>query len=94
MHPTRRLAAGIASIPANTSPVVAYLCSEASGWLTGSILRVDGDTVARLRPWDIDRERTYRGRTGESVEASQLDRGLRAAFRVLPSGLPSGGLPS
>jgi NAD(P)-dependent dehydrogenase (short-subunit alcohol dehydrogenase family) len=80
--------------PANTSPVVAYLCSEASGWLTGSILRVDGDTVARLRPWDIDRERTYRGRPGEPVEASQLDRGLRSAFRVLPSGLPADGLPS
>src|SRR5439155_9825719 len=28
--------------PANSSPVVAYLCSEQSAWLTGNVLRVDG----------------------------------------------------
>jgi NAD(P)-dependent dehydrogenase (short-subunit alcohol dehydrogenase family) len=80
--------------PANTSPVVAYLCSEASRWLTGSILRVHGNTVQRLRPWDIDPERAYHGRPGQAVDATDLDRGLRTAFRLLPSGLPSGGIAS
>jgi hypothetical protein len=80
--------------PANTSPVVAYLCSEASGWLTGSILRVHGDTVQRLQPWDIDWDCTYLGRPGQAVDATDLDRGLRTAFRLLPSGLPSGGIAS
>jgi len=28
--------------PSNASPVVAWLCSEQSGWLTGQVLRVDG----------------------------------------------------
>src|SRR5207245_7865448 len=26
--------------PANTSPIVAFLCSEPSGWLSGAVLRV------------------------------------------------------
>jgi len=75
--------------PANTSPVVAWLCSEASGWLSGAVLRIDGDTVQRLRPWDIDTMRTYHGPPGQTVDAEALDHGLRAAFAVLPSGLPA-----
>ena len=75
--------------PANTSPVVAYLCSEASGWLSGAVLRIDGDTVQRLRPWDIDPAVTYRGTQDAPVRATELDRGLRVAFGAFPSGLPS-----
>jgi NAD(P)-dependent dehydrogenase (short-subunit alcohol dehydrogenase family) len=78
--------------PANTSPVVAWLCAEEAGWLSGSILRVDGDTVHRMRPWDIDLERTYRGRRGQPVDANELGRGLRAAFGAFPSGLPASSL--
>jgi NAD(P)-dependent dehydrogenase (short-subunit alcohol dehydrogenase family) len=75
--------------PANTAPVAAWLCSEASGWLSGTVLRVDGDTVQRLRPWDVDVERIYRGATGGRVDATELDHGLRVAFGAFPSGLPS-----
>jgi hypothetical protein len=78
--------------PINTSPVVAYLCSEPAGWLSGAVLRISGDTVQRLRPWDIDAERTYRGTPCEPVDATQLHRGLRVAFGALPSGLPAGGI--
>jgi hypothetical protein len=56
------------------------------------VLRIAGDTVQRLRPWDIDAERTYRGTPCEPVDATKLDRGLRAAFGTLPSGLPAGGI--
>jgi NAD(P)-dependent dehydrogenase (short-subunit alcohol dehydrogenase family) len=80
--------------PANTSPVVAYLCSAASGWLSGNVLRIQGDTVQRLRPWDIDPHTTYRGTPGEPVDATALDRGLRVAFGAFPSGLPSGSVGS
>jgi NAD(P)-dependent dehydrogenase (short-subunit alcohol dehydrogenase family) len=76
--------------PANTSPVVAYLCSEPSGWLSGCVLRVDGESVQRLRPWDIDHERTYVGASSGPVDAADLDRGLRAAFGAFPRGLPTG----
>lgn len=80
--------------PANASPVVAYLCSEGSGWLSGAVLRVDGDTVQRLTPWGIDRERTYRGTPGQPVDPRQLDRGLRVAFGAFPSGLPASTISS
>jgi NAD(P)-dependent dehydrogenase (short-subunit alcohol dehydrogenase family) len=75
--------------PANASPVVAWLCSESSGWLSGAVLRVDGDTVQRLRPWDVDETRTYRGTPGEPVDATRLGQGLRVAYGAFPSGLPS-----
>ncbi len=80
--------------PANASPVVAYLCSAASGWLSGNVLRIQGDTVQRLRPWDVDQHTTYRGTPGAPVDATALDRGLRVAFGAFPSGLPSGSVGS
>jgi NAD(P)-dependent dehydrogenase (short-subunit alcohol dehydrogenase family) len=80
--------------PANASPVVAYLCSAASGWLSGNVLRIQGDTVQRLRPWDIDPHTTYRGAPGAPVDAIALERGLRVAFGAFPSGLPSGSVGS
>jgi NAD(P)-dependent dehydrogenase (short-subunit alcohol dehydrogenase family) len=76
--------------PANTSPVVAYLCSAESGWLSGSVLRVMGDTVQVLRGWGIDPARTYRGTQEQRLETDQLDHGLRIALGAFPSGLPAG----
>jgi NAD(P)-dependent dehydrogenase (short-subunit alcohol dehydrogenase family) len=75
--------------PANSSPVVAWLASPASGWLSGAILRVDGNTVMRVRPWEIDNEVQYRSRSGERLTANELDAGMRKAFRTLPAGLSS-----
>jgi NAD(P)-dependent dehydrogenase (short-subunit alcohol dehydrogenase family) len=80
--------------PANASPVVAYLCSVESRWLSGSVLRIQGDSVQRLRPWDIDPAATYRGCPGGPVDATALDRGLRVAFGAFPSGLPTGSVSS
>jgi NAD(P)-dependent dehydrogenase (short-subunit alcohol dehydrogenase family) len=75
--------------PANASPVVAYLCSVDSGWLSGAVLRIDGATVQRLRPWDVDVDRVHVGAVGGPVAAESLDRGLRVAFGAFPSGLPA-----
>ena len=80
--------------PANTSPVVAYLCSEESGWLSGAVLRVMGDTVQVLRGWGIDPARAYRGAPEQRLQTDQLDRGLRVAVGALPSGLPAGSVAS
>ena len=76
--------------PANTSPVVAYLCSVGSGWLSGSVLRVMGDTVQVLRGWAVDTERTYQGAKEQRLEAGKLDSGLRVAVGAFPGGPPSG----
>jgi NAD(P)-dependent dehydrogenase (short-subunit alcohol dehydrogenase family) len=76
--------------PANAAPVVAYLCSTLSGWLSGAVLRIQGDTIQRLQPWSIDAARVYRGTPEQAVDTTSLDRGLRVAFGALPSGLPAG----
>jgi NAD(P)-dependent dehydrogenase (short-subunit alcohol dehydrogenase family) len=76
--------------PANTSPVVAYLCSAESGWLSGSVLRVQGDTVQVLRPWDIDPGRSFCPAPDRRLETERLDRGLRVAVGAFPRGTPAG----
>ncbi|MFL6090135.1 MAG: SDR family NAD(P)-dependent oxidoreductase [Aeromicrobium sp.] len=71
--------------PANSSPVVAWLCSEASGWLTGRILRVDGADLYPVQPWTIGPG--LRSRTGERLDANEIDAGLRIAFGTAPAGV-------
>jgi NAD(P)-dependent dehydrogenase (short-subunit alcohol dehydrogenase family) len=80
--------------PGNTSPVVAYLCSRQSGWLSGSVLRVMGDTVQVLNGWGIDPARTFRCENERKLETERLDRGLRMAVGAFPSGLPAGSVAS
>jgi hypothetical protein len=72
---------------------VAWLTSAGSGWLSGAVLRVDGNTVHRVQGWQVDARAGYRSRAGERLDAGELDRGLRGAFGVLPTGLPSSNGP-
>jgi NAD(P)-dependent dehydrogenase (short-subunit alcohol dehydrogenase family) len=71
--------------PANASPVVAWLCSEQSGWVTGQILRVDGNKVMRVSGYTIDG--TYESKDGEAVTADELGVGMRKLFGTFPPGL-------
>lgn len=71
--------------PANASPVVAWLCSEQSGWLSGSVLRVDGNTVQRVKGWSV--EGGYRSATGEELTVDELSIGIRKLFGTIPVGL-------
>lgn len=72
--------------PANSSPVVAWLASEAADWITGQVLRVEGNTVVRLRPWMLD-EVHYTGAAGVPLRAEDIDAALRTAFGLRPPGL-------
>lgn len=72
--------------PANSSPVVAWLVSERSGWLTGAILRVDGNQIQRVRPWEVDSSTLFRAPHEGRLEAAEIDAGLRRAYSVLPRG--------
>jgi NAD(P)-dependent dehydrogenase (short-subunit alcohol dehydrogenase family) len=72
--------------PANSSPVVAWLVSERSGWLSGAILRVDGNEIQRVRPWEVDAGTVFRAPHEGRVEADEIDAGLRRAYCVLPRG--------
>jgi NAD(P)-dependent dehydrogenase (short-subunit alcohol dehydrogenase family) len=71
--------------PANASGVVAFLASEESGWLTGQVLRIDGDRVQRMRGWQIVGE--HRSAKGDAVTAEELLDGLAAVYEVMPPGV-------
>lgn len=71
--------------PANASPVVAWLCSEESGWLTGQVLRVDGNTLMRVGGYTI--EGSYPSKSGEALTVDELGLGVRKLFGAFPPGL-------
>jgi NAD(P)-dependent dehydrogenase (short-subunit alcohol dehydrogenase family) len=71
--------------PANASPVVAWLASEQSGWLTGAVLRIDGNTVSRCTGWRVSEG--YRAASGEQLTVDELDLALSRLFGVAPRGL-------
>jgi NAD(P)-dependent dehydrogenase (short-subunit alcohol dehydrogenase family) len=71
--------------PANASPVVAWLCSEDAGWLTGAILRIDGDLVSRVDGYTVGE--TFRARSGEAVTVEELSAMVRRLYGAMPLGL-------
>ena len=72
--------------PANSSPVVAWLVSERSAWLTGAILRIDGNAIQRVRPWEVDSGAVFRAQHEGRLDPAEIDAGLRRAYHVLPRG--------
>jgi NAD(P)-dependent dehydrogenase (short-subunit alcohol dehydrogenase family) len=71
--------------PANASPVVAWLCSEQAGWVTGQVLRVDGNTLMKVGGYTIDA--TYPSKSGEALTVDELGTGMRKLFGAFPQGL-------
>ncbi len=78
--------------PDNASPVVAWLCSEQSGWLTGQVLRIDGNTLIAMEPWHTGR--SHVARSGQRLDANEIDLGMRRALGVFPGGLAALGSPA
>jgi len=70
--------------PANVSGLVAYLGSDASGWLTGQVFRIDGNRIQRLEGWSLAAE--YVSKTGRAVTSQELVDGMAEMFHVLPAG--------
>ena len=70
--------------PANASGVVVYLASDAAAWLTGQVLRIDGNKVNRLRGWTIAGVHT--SRSGLAVTADELVEALPELYGAAPSG--------
>jgi len=71
--------------PANASPVVAWLCSEESGWLSGTVLRVDGNSLQRVQGWTVCEG--FRSASGRAFTVDELGLGIRKLFGAAPRGL-------
>lgn len=69
--------------PENASPVVAWLASEDSGWLTGAVLRIDGNTVNRVDSWQVNG--SYLAKSRERVTVEELGSGIRRLYGVTPT---------
>ena len=72
--------------PGNSSPVVAYLASDAAAWLTGQVLRVEGNVVRRAHTWDLE-PGEYVARSGARLDAAELVDGIRKLYGTMPQGL-------
>lgn len=73
--------------PANASGVVAYLASAEAGWLTGQVLRIDGNRLQRMQSWQISGE--HSSISGGAVTAEELLDGMAALYGTMPSGVPT-----
>ncbi len=71
--------------PANASGVVVYLGSRESGWLTGQVLRIDGDRVQRMRGWQIAGE--HASAAGGAVTPDELLDAVPAMYGIIPAGV-------
>jgi NAD(P)-dependent dehydrogenase (short-subunit alcohol dehydrogenase family) len=73
--------------PENASGVVAYLASAESGWLTGQVLRIEGNRLIRMRQWTPDGAYTSRGEG--ALTADELVDGVPLLFGTMPTGVTS-----
>jgi len=72
--------------PGNSSPLVAYLASDHSGWLTGQVLRFEGNAVRRARTWTLEPDEYLAG-SGTRLDAGELVEGMRRLYGTVPAGL-------
>src|ERR1700722_9219478 len=71
--------------PANASPVVAFLGSAESGWLTGQVFRVEGSKLVRMRGWHP--AGAYGSVSGGQLCADELIDGTAALYGTVPAGV-------
>lgn len=72
--------------PSHSSPVVAWLASDESAWLTGQVLRIEGDRLIRMSGWSAA-PGSYRARTGERLTVSEIGHAARMLWHTAPEGL-------
>jgi hypothetical protein len=70
----------------NSSPIVAYLASEQAGWITGQIIRVDGNKLRFYKRWDTS-EQAFHLDQKRALRADEVDLGLKALYGVRPLAL-------
>jgi NAD(P)-dependent dehydrogenase (short-subunit alcohol dehydrogenase family) len=78
--------------PARSSAVVAWLQSAQSSWLTGQILRINGDKLSRIQGF-TEMPRVYHAKDGVSLIFSELGQAVSWLYGTSPRGL-AGPLPT
>jgi NAD(P)-dependent dehydrogenase (short-subunit alcohol dehydrogenase family) len=78
--------------PARSSAVVAWLQSAQSSWLTGQILRINGDKLSRIQGF-TEMPRVYRAKDGASLAFSEIGQAVSWLYGTSPRGL-AGPLPT
>ncbi|NDJ87987.1 SDR family NAD(P)-dependent oxidoreductase [Mycolicibacter kumamotonensis] len=78
--------------PGRSSAVVAWLQSPESSWLTGQILRVNGDRLSRITGF-TEAAGCYHAKDGVSLQFSELGQAVSWLWGTLPRGL-AGPLPT
>lgn len=74
--------------PANASGVVVYLASDAAAWLTGQVLRVDGNRLNRLQGWTI--AGVHPSQSGRALSYDELVDAVPQLYGVAPAGRATG----
>jgi NAD(P)-dependent dehydrogenase (short-subunit alcohol dehydrogenase family) len=72
--------------PARAAAVVAWLQSVDSSWLTGQILRIDGDTLSRVDGYTEAPQR-YQAKNGRSLEFAEIGQAVSWLWGTSPRGL-------
>ena len=78
--------------PARSSPVVAWLQSAQSSWLTGQILRVNGGKLTRIEGF-TESASAYHAKDDASLTFSEVGQAVSWLWGTLPRGL-AGPLPT
>jgi NAD(P)-dependent dehydrogenase (short-subunit alcohol dehydrogenase family) len=78
--------------PARSSNVVAWLQSPDSAWLTGQILRIDGDKLSRIQGY-TEALGSYHAKDGASLQFSEIGQAVSWLYGTSPRGL-AGPLPT
>jgi NAD(P)-dependent dehydrogenase (short-subunit alcohol dehydrogenase family) len=72
--------------PARSSALVAWLQSAQSSWLTGQILRINGDKLSRIQGF-TESPGTYHAKDGASLDYSEIGQAVSWLFGTSPRGL-------
>lgn len=77
--------------PARSSALVAWLQSAEASWLTGQILRINGDKLSRIEGFN-EAANCYHAKNGRGLEFSEIGQAVNWLWGTLPRGL-AGPLP-
>jgi NAD(P)-dependent dehydrogenase (short-subunit alcohol dehydrogenase family) len=72
--------------PSNSSPVVAFLVSDDAAWLTGQVLRVEGNVLRRMMPSKVS-DVSYTARSGGRLDPSEVFAAVQRLYGSTPTGL-------